>query len=348
MKNKDIVVVIPTLDPNEKIMEPFINELVKSFSNIVVVNDGSKPIHDNFFKSLEKKKIVVLKNHINYGKGRSLKTALNYILNEYKDIKAIVTADSDGQHSVKDIKKVGESAIKHPDSYILGSRDFKQSNVPFKSRYGNIITRNVFKIFVGLSISDTQTGLRGMSKEVTIKFLDTTGERFEYETNTLLECKEKCIPIVEEKIDTIYIDDNSESHFNPVKDSIRIYKLFIKYIISALSSFALDIILFALFMKILPDNTFNKIILSTILARVISSLYNYAVNAKVVFKKSSTSTLVKYFILVIVQMFASGFIVDLLSKNIFSFNPTLIKIIVDLVIFVVNFFIQREWVFKKK
>lgn len=348
MKNKDIIVVIPTLNPNIKIMTEFMNKLVREFSNIVVVNDGSRDEYDDFFKELEKKKVIVLKHHINYGKGRALKTALNYILNEYKDVKAIVTADSDGQHSVEDIKKVAESTKNHQNSYVLGSRDFKQSNVPFKSRYGNIITRNVFKIFVGLSISDTQTGLRGMSPKVAVKFLDTLGERFEYETNTLIECKEKDIPIKEETIETIYIDDNSESHFNPLKDSVRIYKLFVKYIFSAISSFALDIILFAIFMKVLPEDMTSKIIVSTVLARIISSLYNYFVNSKVVFKKSTKSSIIKYFVLVIVQMFASGIFVDLLSKNVFSFNPTLIKIIVDSIIFVVNFFIQREWVFKKK
>ena len=348
MKNKDIVVVIPTLNPNIEIMTKFMNELVKEFSNIVVVNDGSRKEYDDFFKSLEKKKVIVLKHHINYGKGRALKNALNYILNEYPNVKAIVTADSDGQHSVKDIKKVGESTIKHPNSYVLGARDFKESNVPFKSRYGNIITRNVFKIFVGLKITDTQTGLRGMSPKVATEFLDTVGERFEYETNTLLECKESLIPIKEEKIETIYINDNSESHFNPLKDSLRIYKLFVKYIVSAISSFVLDILLFALFMHLLPDSIKYKIVTATVLARVISCLYNYLINSKMVFKRSGNNAIIKYFILVIVQMFASGFIVDALSKNVFSFNPTLIKIIVDSIIFIVNFFIQREWVFKKK
>ena len=348
MKNKDVVVVIPTLDPNEKIMSEFMTKLRKSFSNIVVVNDGSKDKHEKFFKSLEKDGVILLKNHINYGKGRSLKTALNYILNEMPSIKAIVTADSDGQHSVEDILKVAESTKKHPDSYVLGSRNFRESNVPFKSRYGNIITRNVFKIFVGLKITDTQTGLRGMSPKVAIKFLDTLGERFEYETNTLIECKEKDIPIVEETIETIYINDNSESHFNPLKDSVRIYKLFIKYIISAVSSFVVDILLFALFMHLLPDDISHKIIVSTVIARVISSLYNYMINSKMVFKKAGNNAIIKYFILVIIQMFASGFFVDILSENVFSFNPTWVKVIVDSVIFIVNFFIQREWVFKKK
>ena len=348
MKNKDVLVVIPTLDPNEKIMSDFLDKLKKMFSNILVVNDGSKKKYDKFFSKLEKDGIVVLKHYKNYGKGRALKYALNHILNEYPDCKAIVTADSDGQHSPEDILKVANKTKANPKAYVLGCRDFKQSNVPFKSRYGNVITRNIFKIFIGLKITDTQTGLRGMSPEVAAKFLDTVGERFEYETNTLIECKESDIPIVEETIETIYINDNSESHFNPIKDSIRIYKLFIKYIVSAVSSFVLDILLFAIFMKVLPKSVSYRIITATVIARIISSLYNYLINSKMVFKKSEKSSIVKYFILVIIQMFASGFIVDALSKHVFSFNPTIIKVIVDSVIFVVNFFVQREWVFKKK
>ena len=348
MKNKDVVVVIPTLNPNEEIMDEFITKLVKKFSNILIVDDGCREEKRKYLTSLEKYKIEVITHYKNYGKGRALKYALNHILNSYPNCKAIVTADCDGQHSPDDIEKVAKKTIANPNAYILGCRNFKESNVPFKSRYGNIITRNIFKIFIGIKITDTQTGLRGMSPKVAEYFLDTPGERFEYETNTLIECKEKDIPIVEETIETIYINDNSESHFNPIKDSIRIYKLFIKYIFSAISSFILDILLFALFMKVLPDSIGRRIIVSTILARVISSLYNYLVNSRVVFKKSRKSSIVKYFILVIVQMFASGFIVDALSKHVFSFNPTLIKIIVDSVIFIVNFFIQREWVFKNK
>ena len=348
MKNQDVIVVIPTLNPNEKIMDEFITKLKKIFSNILVVDDGCRESSRKYLKSLEKDGIKLITNYINYGKGRALKYALNHVLNEYPKCKAIVTADCDGQHSPEDILKVANKVKKHPNAYVLGCRDFNQSNVPFKSRYGNIITRNIFKIFIGIKITDTQTGLRGMSPEVAKMFLDTKGERFEYETNTLIDCKEKDIPIVEEKIETIYINDNSESHFNPLKDSIRIYKLFVKYIISAISSFILDILLFALFMKVLPDGIKYRIITSTIIARVISSLYNFIINSKIVFKKCEKSSIVKYFILVIVQMFASGFIVDALCKNVFTFNPTLVKVIVDSVIFVVNFFVQREWVFKKR
>ena len=59
--------------------------------------------------------------------------------------------------------------------------------------------------------------------------LEIEGERFEYEMNVLLTCSTKKIKITEIQIDTIYIENNSGSHFNSVKDSIKIYKEIFKY-----------------------------------------------------------------------------------------------------------------------
>ena len=79
-----------------------------------------------------------------------------------------------------------------------------------------------------------------MSSLLTVK-----GDRFEYETNMLIETMNKKIPIIEVPIETIYLENsNSESHFNPVKDSFEIYKLFFKFILAGLSSFILDYLLF--------------------------------------------------------------------------------------------------------
>lgn len=344
--NKDAVILIPCYNPDETIMDAFIKELGSVFENIVFVNDGCSEEHEPYFKKLEKK-YPVIKHYKNYGKGRGIKNGLNYILNYYPDCKAIITADCDGQHSIKDIKKVYKATLKNQNSLILGTRNFNDEKVPFKSRYGNKITRNIFKIFVGLTITDTQTGLRGMSKNVAKSMLTISGERYEYETNVLIACKTEEIPIVEVPIETIYIEENRTSHFNPVKDSILIYKLFIKYIIVALSSFFIDILLFSLFLI-----AFNKIgvtypiIVSTIIARILSSLYNYFINAKLVFKKMNKWSIIKYFLLVFIQMWVSAFVVSWICKLI-PINPVLLKMIVDAFIFIVNFIIQREFIFKK-
>ncbi len=340
----NIFVVIPTLDPDENIMQNFIDNLKKDFKNILVVNDGSKSIHDSFFKKLEKKGILVIKHHKNLGKGRALKNAFNYLLNEYPEIFGVVTCDCDGQHSVKDIKRCAKELIKEPNKLILGVRNFDNENVPEKSKYGNKITRNIFKIFIGLEISDTQTGLRGLSKKLMEEFLDLSGERYEYETNMLIECKNESIQIDEVEIETIYLNSNANSHFNPLKDSVMIYKLFLKYFLSSFSSFVLDIILFVGILGILKID--SKILAATILARIVSSIYNYIINSNLVFKNMSILSLLKYYILVVIQMFISGCFVTYLY-SLLSISVVIIKIIVDSLLWVINLVIQREFVFKE-
>ncbi len=344
---EDAIILIPVFNPDEKIMDNFLNELSKKYKNIVFINDGSSKVHDEYFKKLETK-YPIIKHYKNYGKGRGIKNGLNYILNNYKDFNAIIIADCDGQHSVSDITKCYEETLKNNNSLILGVRDFNKSNVPLKSRFGNKLTRNIFKIFVGLNISDTQTGLRGMSKTIAEEMLDISGERYEYETNTLIACKNKDINIIEVPISTIYIDNNRTSHFNPIKDSILIYKLFIKYIVVALSSFFIDILLFSLFLTAYDNiGIASSIVFSTLTARIISALYNYLINAKLVFKKMNKTSLIKYGLLVICQMFVSAFIVSYMCKHVFI-SPVILKIIIDAIIFVINFIIQREFIFKRK
>ena len=339
---KEVFVVIPTLDPDEIIMSNFLLKLKKQFKNILVVNDGSKKHHDKFFAELSQNGIIVLNHYKNLGKGRALKTAFNYILNEFPKIKGVVTCDCDSQHTVNDIKNCADVMLKNKDKLVLGVRNFEGENVPEKSMFGNKITRNIFKIFIGLEISDTQTGLRGLSKDLMISFMDISGERYEYETNMLIECKEENIKIAEIEIETIYLNGNTNSHFDPLKDSIMIYKLFFKYFMVAFSSFVLDIILFSGIFGILSIN--SKILAATILARCVSSIYNYIINSNLIFKNMSVGTLLKYYVLVIIQMFISGCFVTYLY-DLLTWSVILIKIIVDLIIWGINLVIQREFVF---
>src|SRR5699024_778674 len=111
---------------------------------------------------------------------------------------------------------------------------------------GNVLTKKIFSFASGLSLSDTQTGLRGIPYAFMKHLMNVSGERFEYEMNMLLECKVKNVQIEEVNIETIYIEQNSSSHFNPVLDSVKIYTVFLKYTFSSLTSFGLDILLFTI------------------------------------------------------------------------------------------------------
>lgn len=317
--NKDVVVLIPSYNPDEEIMSEFLAKLHRSFKNIVIVNDGSSECHSDYFSSLEKK-YPVIRHNINLGKGRAMKNGINYILNNYPDASAIVMADCDGQHSVDDIKKVVDVAKVYNDSLVLGVRDFDKSGVPKRSRLGNVITRNVLNLFVGPRVSDTQTGLRAMSLDVAKSILEIPGERYEYETNVLIASKNNKLPIKEVVIETIYINDNKTSHFNPVKDSIRVYKMFARYLLVSLLSYIIEVIAFS---KLLDKPTFFlSIVLYLIIAKIISSLITFIVNKHIDLALITVSIVFNSLLLLALQRTNA--------------NLILIKIIIDFIVLVLG------------
>jgi len=357
MKTKiKVVPVIPSLNPDQKLID-YVSALIKlGFEKIIIVNDGSSQKHDKYFdKLIDKKECIILKHTVNKGKGSALKTAFNYYLENFSNYDGVVTADSDGQHSPEDTLKVALKLSTNKNSLVLGTRDFNEKQVPFKSRYGNKITTFVFKLFYDKKINDTQTGLRGLSKEFIKTCLVLPGERFDYEINMLIEAVDKKINIIEETIETIYIGDNASSSFNPLNDSIRIYKVmlgkFLKFYFSGIFSFIVDIMLFILFSSFMFNNLLDhySIIISTAMARIISSLINYTLNRNVVFgsKVKNNKLLFKYYSLCIIKMIVSALLVSLLF-NITIMGKSVCKIIVDMFLLVISYKIQQKFIFIKE
>ena len=346
-----VPVIIPAYEPDEKLIK-LLDELVAArVSPVIVVNDGSdKEKYGHLYDQARDREAVVLEHAVNMGKGRALKTAFNYCLNEYGGLVGVVTADSDGQHAVSDIQKCMEALIEDPSALVLGVRDFNQKGIPARSVFGNKTTSKVMKFLVGMSISDTQTGLRGISSGFMKFLLTEKGERFEFETNMLLDTKELGIKIKEIPIRTIYLEENRSSHFNPIKDSIRIYAVFLKFLVSSLSSSVVDIVLFSVFCAMFKNVpvAIGYIMLSTILARVISAIYNFLINYKVVFKGkgSGLRAAVKYLVLAVCIMLLSGFLVSFFHGLGPALPEALVKIPVDCMLFLLSFFVQREVVYK--
>ena len=349
--DRQIPVIIPAYEPDDKLIKLLDELRAEGVEPVIVVNDGSdESVYGHLYKAARERGAIVLSHAVNMGKGRALKTAFNYCLGEYKDLVGVVTADSDGQHAVSDIKKCKQALIEDPDALVLGVRDFDQSGIPARSVFGNKLTSKVMKFLVGIGISDTQTGLRGISADFMKFLLTEKGERFEFETNMLLDTKELGIRIKEVPIKTIYLEENKSSHFNPIKDSIRIYSVFLKFLVSSLSSSVVDIVLFSIFCAVFKNVplAIGYIMVSTILARVISAVYNFLINYRVVFrgKGSRTKAAVRYFLLAVCIMFLSGVLVSFFHGLIPRTPEALVKIPVDCLLFLLSFFIQREVVYK--
>lgn len=220
------VVVIPALNPTAK-LPGMIREL--SPARIVVVNDGSAPEYDGVFGELKATGCVVLTHERNRGKGDALKTGIRYALGVYPNADGVVTADADGQHSPKDIRRIAERMNETPKSVVLGVRDFSQKQTPFKSRFGNRMTSLAFRLKTGVKLDDTQTGLRGFPMCYAGVALLAEGSRFEYEMNLLMTLRKAGIPLTAVPIETIYSDNNRSTHFRAVRDSLRVYLNIIKF-----------------------------------------------------------------------------------------------------------------------
>ena len=207
-----------------------------------------------------------------------------------------------------------------------------------------------------MRVSDTQSGLRGIPFKFMKELIGCKGERFEYEMQMLLECAGRH-DLTEVPIATIYESkENHQTHFKPIRDSLRIYKIlgkkFVKFLFASLSSFVIDILLFHLFVFLFKDSfaALYYITVATVGARVISAVYNYLINYTFVFKSraSKSVSLAKYALLAIVQMGLSAGLVSLFVYLIPGAWETLVKVIVDTVLFLLSYSIQQRFVFSSK
>lgn len=350
-----IPVIIPAYEPDEKLLI-LLNHLKEAgIRNMIVVDDGSGSDYQTLFARAEATEgCTVLHHAVNLGKGRALKTAFNACLLRFPTQCGCVTADSDGQHTPQDILACMKKLWENSEALVLGCRNFDAADVPMRSSFGNKCTRKVFRYLVGLSVSDTQTGLRAIPASFMKSLMNVRGERFEYETNMLIETKNMSVPILEVPVETIYLEENKTSHFNPIKDSVRIYMIFGKFLFSSLSSSVLDLALFGLFCKVLRAASgiwtgLPYIVGATILARIISAIYNFLLNYKVVFQSSANlaAAAAKYFALAVCQMLCSAFLVNELFGLLGGYEVA-VKIPVDVLLFFLSFVIQREFVYRKK
>lgn len=327
------IALIPSFEPDDKLIK-LVKELKNNKFINVVVNDGSGEKYNNIFDEC-KKYAKVINYDENQGKGHALKTGLKYIKDNYKE-SIVVTVDSDGQHRVVDAKKLCDYISKNNNILVLGKR-IRNKKTPLRSKLGNAITRKIFNLISGTDIYDTQTGLRCFHSNLIDYMLQVEGERYEYEMNMLLNLKRNNIQSKEIEIETIYIDNNSGSHFNTLKDSFRIYKEIFKFSLSSLCSFLIDYFLFIIF------SLFINLTISNILARIISATFNYNFNKKIVFRKNSEKSAMKYILLAITILVFNTLILNELVY--IGLNKVIAKILTEILLFSISYFIQKKIIF---
>ncbi|MFT4112580.1 glycosyltransferase [Silvibacterium sp.] len=352
---RTLAVLIPAWRPTEA-LEQLVEELRKQGSfQILVIDDGSGSAYQPIFDRLAASGVAVRRHAVNLGKGRALKTGFNTLLTDFPGCIGVVTADADGQHTPHDIARVARaleaSTANDGKRAVLGVRSLNanvdanaDANVPLRSRFGNTLTRHVFAFIVGVRITDTQTGLRGLPLALLPSLLTLPGERYEYEMTMLAHLCRSGKPPQEIPIETVYLDRNRGSHFNPVRDSMRIYFVLVRFYISSLLASALDLLLFYL-----AYTATGSLLLSILLGRV-SSLLNFELNRRFVFRNRASrpaslgASLWRYYALASGVILLSYGVISLLVYRL-HWNALLAKLCVDSCLSLATFSVQRLFVF---
>lgn len=352
--HNNVAAVIPVFNP-EPGLSALVTSLLGFYSTVVVVDDGSCENKEDFDSLPDG--VSIVRHRINRGKGRAIKTAIAWLKKNRPGVEVAVFVDGDGQHRPEDVEKVVLKSLE-TGSPVLGVRDFLKAGVPFRSRLGNIVTAFLVRLMYHVPIYDTQTGLRAIPSRLFDMMLATDGERFEYEMRLFGKLAAYREPLEQVPIKTIYIESNRASHFRPVRDTVRIYRglfggRFFKFMGSSLTSFFIENSLFALMILILGSYGLSRnydILFAMLPARTASSAVNYFLNRRLVFRSKAKKrvSIWRYALVVLGIVSISYAGTALLSSllNAQGFCITLMKILVDLLLFILSYKIQKLWVFK--
>ena len=348
------IILIPAYEPEAAFID-YAHRLSGAVDCIVVVDDGSGEKYDDIFNGLTKiPELHLIRFPQNRGKGAALREGYAYCVNNFSEHDYVVTADCDGQHRIEDIFSVREGLSHHPEAMIIGSRDFSLPNVPKRSKAGNAQMRLLLHILYGINVYDTQSGLRGVTVKTAEKLMHVSGNRFEYETNTLIFAARNSIPLVERRIETVYpeVPEEHTSHFRSFRDSMRVmgvvFRSIFFFAFSGLAAGVVDLGVFSLFALVIFDaHSAVGTMWATVIARVLSSIVNYGLNRKMVFRDGNKTSVIKYYTLWGVQLAASWGNVQLFWYVI-GLPKVPVKAIGDLILSFLSYQIQRTWVFGQK
>jgi putative flippase GtrA len=339
-----LIALIPAYNPTAELSDYLARlKAERFFQHIILVNDGSRPECEAIFKEAANLSgVILLKHAFNQGKGAALKTGLNYIACEFPD-HGVVTIDADGQHTVTDACRVGEALVAHPHNLIIGGRTFGDTT-PLRSWIGNFFTRHIFRFMTGLRLFDTQSGLRGIPAAMIKELLRVEARGYEFELDMLMRSTHWGFPIIEVPIETVYLEGNKHSSFRPLWDSLRIYFVLFRFTLIAILSALLDYGIFiSIYYGIHPS-----VFLALAAGRVVSTTFNYLNVRHFAFRTrmSHWKTLPKYLLLasfsgLMAWLLITGFMVRLHWHVVFA------KVVAEVILFVVNFLVQRDLIFKR-
>lgn len=342
MPTSQPVILIPAYNPDRRLLT-LVNALQQRTAEdqlILVVDDGSET-NEVFAELPTSNHLKVVRHDVNQGKGAALKTGFRWVLEHCPETLGVITADADGQHLPDDIVAVMHAFSEQPHALWLGSRDFSEKGIPFRSWLGNNFARITFRVGLRINIPDTQTGLRGIPRSLLKELIDVPSNRFEFELDMLMIAKREELEFESLPIQTVYEHGNKTSNFKPLQDSALIYKKFLKFSGVGIASAAIDYGLFALIYGFT-----GEILLAIAAARLCSGIFNFSLNRQWVFGRGgSLFRDASQYTLLAAVLVAANYV---LTKSLLwiGISPFIGKPAAEVIVFMASYRLQKKLVFK--
>ncbi len=346
---------MPVFNPDFRLLQKVKEIRQSGLTDIVIVDDGSDPSCQKIFEQLHEEGCHLFHHSVNIGFGAAIKTGIKKIRYALPDITGYITVDDYLQNSSYDIWRVSQAMEENPNKTVLTARNYEDKTISKGSKIGFKIANRIFQYSKHINCPDALSGLRGFPATITDYLLMVPGVRFEYAIHILSILSKQKMPMEIVTIPAIPYPEKTIATYQPVPDSVKIYRTLIRFGLASIFCTILDLFLFTCFLHIMPvflahslvQGRYRVVFSSTFAARIISGTTNFTINRKWSFKTTQKwgVQIVKYFCVFFVQMTASAMLVSLLSYLFVALTP--VKLLVDLTLFFFSYHIQSKWVFKK-
>jgi glycosyltransferase involved in cell wall biosynthesis len=209
-------VLIPCLN-EEAAIASVVKSALRLGVPVIVIDDGSTDRTPDIVGALP---VTLLRHGARQGKGEALRTGFREALRQGFD--GVVSMDGDGQHLASDIPRLVDVATRYPDHIVIGARLLQREQQPTARRRANNLADWGISWACGQPVADTQSGQRWYPRSA-LDLVELDAENFVFEAAVLIAAsREKGLGIVSVPIASRYHDEFRLSHFNPVRDVMRI------------------------------------------------------------------------------------------------------------------------------
>jgi len=335
------IICIQASTMNQMLLDQ-VENLLSYGIEIVVVNDGDKQ-GGEYAQKIAAHKVHIIDHYTELGKGAAIKTGLNYISCHYQDFDQVLSIDADSEYDARVLASMLEKSEDFPQQLILLSRTYSDK-APFFTRLGKRLTKFLFKLSCGQGVVDVHGGVRIIPKKIIATLLGIKSMGWEFLIDMVVLAKRSRVNIVEVPMVLTYDQKHQRGLFVSLLESMRLSFLLVRFSIVGIVTALIDYFMFFVIYAIYPS-----LPVSLTGARLVSVFANYFAVKQFAFHNAGhiRETLPKYLLLATVSVTLGYALVNGLTNDL-HLHLFMARIITDLVLFFVNFIIQRDFIFKRQ